>query len=96
LTETLQSFRPALIRKYREYLQAEAEIFASVLENNRSAFENFEQNPKLTARILILSTNALLPLNFSTREIGRRRDVIEETIVIADFLLQRGLHAGAA
>jgi AcrR family transcriptional regulator len=93
LMETIQLFRASLLKKYRVYLKAEAEIFAAVLRDGQRDGAVRNQDLNSAARILVLSTNALLPFNFSTREIGKRNDVIEETIIIADFLLQNVLCA---
>jgi AcrR family transcriptional regulator len=93
LTETLHLFRSSLVKKYRVYLQAEAEIFAAVLRDGQRAGTVGIHDLNSAARVLALSTSALLPFNFSTREIGKRNDVIEETIIIADFLLLGGLRA---
>jgi AcrR family transcriptional regulator len=88
LSDLLSSVRTALLARREGHFAAEAKIFESVLEDGvrSGAFEC--PGPAAASRVLIQSTNSLLPFSLSARELGRREDVEEQVSDIADLLIK--------
>ena len=88
LNDLLAAIRPALLARRTRYYDEEAQILADVLNQGRDAGE-FEFGDTLaTAYALLHATNALLPFNLSSMELGEREDVQAKTAAIADLILQ--------
>jgi AcrR family transcriptional regulator len=93
LDDLLASLRTAYLARRQRYLEAEAEIFAGVLQDGRRTRAFALDDAAVTADTLLLATNALLPSSLSVQELGKRRDVERKTERIADLLL-KGLSKG--
>lgn len=87
LNDLLAALRPGLLARRARYYDEEAQILADVLNQGRDAGE-FEFGDALsTAYALLHATNALLPYNLSTLELGEREEVEAKTAAIADLIL---------
>ena len=87
ISEVLRDLRAGLLERRARYFEEEAKAFATVLRQGQSTgvFRRHEALP--TARMLITATNALLPFNLSTRELGKRSEVENSAARIADLML---------
>jgi hypothetical protein len=83
----LAAIRPALLTRRERYFQAEAKIFARVLQEGSQGGEFVVDQPVRTARVLLDATNALLPYSLSTTELGERDEVKKKATRIAEMLL---------
>jgi len=93
LGDLLSSVRTALLARREKYFAAEAGVFAGVLTDGVRTGVFHCPDPEAAARVLIQSTNSLLPFNLSVRELGRREDVERQAADIAALLI-RGLTGG--
>jgi AcrR family transcriptional regulator len=93
LGDLLSSVRTALLARREKYFAAEADIFAGVLTDGVRTGLFHCPEPETAARVLIQSTNSLLPFNLSAAELGRREDVERQAADIA-ALLVGGLTGG--
>ena len=90
LNDLLSSLRKDLLARRQVHFEREAEVLSEVLEEARRS-KLFEfRDARAAARILIWSTNSLLPFSLSARELGRREELEDRASGIADVLL-RGL-----
>jgi len=87
LDDLLAALRPGLLARRALYFDAEAQIFAEVLEAGREAGEFRFADALATAYALLHATNSLLPYSLSTTELGERAEVEEKTKRIADLIL---------
>jgi AcrR family transcriptional regulator len=87
LDDLLASLRPAYLARRQRYFDAEAEVFAPLLNEGRNAGDFAFADTLATAHTLLLATNALLPSALSVRELGKRKDVQEKTDRIIELLL---------
>jgi AcrR family transcriptional regulator len=87
LDDLLAALRPRLLARRRRYFDAEAQIFAEVLNEGRATGEFEFADALTTAYALIHATNALLPYGLSTTELGERDEVKERATQIADLVL---------
>jgi len=88
LNDLLAVLRPGLLSRRAQYFEAEAQIFAQVLNGGRESGEfNFE-NANATAHALLQATNGLLPYSLSTTELGAREDVEQRAADVADLMLR--------
>ena len=87
LNDLLAALRAGLLARRALYFDAEAQIFAEVLEEGREAGEFRFADALATAYALLHATNALLPYSLSTAELGERAEVEEKTKRIADLIL---------
>ena len=87
ISEVLRDLRAGLLERRARYFEEEAKAFATILRQGQTAgvFRRHEALP--TARMLITATNALLPFNLSTRELGKRSEVENSVARIADLVL---------
>jgi AcrR family transcriptional regulator len=87
LDQLLAALRPAFLARRQLYFDAEAEIFAEIL-NEGCHLGTFEFKDALTtAHTLLLATNSLLPYSLSARELGNREEVEQKISRIADLLV---------
>jgi hypothetical protein len=91
----LAVLRTAYLDRRTRYFEEEAEILAEVVAEGMRARVFHVHDPSVTARSLVLATNALLPYSLSARELGSRKVVEAEAARIADLLLA-GLEAPSA
>ena len=87
LDDLLADLRPRLLARRALYFDAEAQIFAEVLNEGRAAGEFEFTDALTTAYALIHATNALLPYGLSTTELGERGEVKERATQVADLIL---------
>ena len=87
LNDLLAALRAGLLARRALYFDAEAQIFAEVLEEGREAGEFQFADALETAYALLHATNALLPYSLSTAELGERAEVQDKTTRIADLIL---------
>jgi AcrR family transcriptional regulator len=87
LNDVLATIRPALLARRERHFDEEAQVFAEVLEEGRSASVLVFKDALMTAHTLLLATNSLLPYSLSPRELGEREIVQERVARIADLLL---------
>jgi AcrR family transcriptional regulator len=90
LNDLLAALRPGLLARRALYFQAEAQIFAEVLNNGRAAGEFQFDDEQATAHAMLQATNGLLPYSLSTTELGERQEVEQRAADVADLIL-RGL-----
>jgi AcrR family transcriptional regulator len=86
------ALRPAYMDRRSRYFEAEAEMFAEVLEEGVNQGELQTADPTITARTLLRATNSLLPYSLSRQELGKRSEIEERVTEISDVLLN-GLRA---
>jgi AcrR family transcriptional regulator len=87
LDEMFESLRPAYMARRQSYFNAEAVIFAEVLNEGQASGHFVFDDALAAAHTLLLATNALLPSSLSVRELGKRAEVQEKASRIIDLLL---------
>jgi AcrR family transcriptional regulator len=88
LDDFFESLRPAYMARRQQYFNAEAEVFARVLDAAKNA-RVFDLGDSVeTAHTLLLATNALLPYSLSVQELGKRAAVEKKVARIADLLVE--------
>jgi AcrR family transcriptional regulator len=87
LNDVLAALRPSLLARRAKYFEAEAQLFAEVLEEGRAKGDFQFDNALRVAWALLEATNGLLPYSLSTAELGEREEVERRTSAIADLLL---------
>lgn len=92
LGDLLSSVRTALLARREGYFAAEAKVFANVLREGARSGAFDCRDPQTASRVLIQSTNSLLPFSLSARELGRREDLERQVGNIAAVLI-KGLAA---
>lgn len=88
INELLSSLRPKLLARRKEYHQEEVQIFAEIINEGQKQKVFEKANAEEIAHSFILATNSLLPFNLSTQELGKREDIEEKTLRIANILLK--------
>ncbi len=92
LSDLLSSVRAALLVRREAYFKIEAGIFAVVLREGAKRGYLDCPDPEGVARVLIQSTNSLLPFSLSARELGHRDEIVNTIDSIASLLV-KGLAA---
>jgi len=88
LNDLLAVLRPGLLTRRAQYFEAEAQIFAHVLNAGRDAGEfNFEDE-HATSHAMLEATNGLLPYSLSTTELGAREEVEQRAADVANLMLR--------
>ncbi len=87
IDDLLAALRPRLLARRARYFDAEAQIFAEVLNEGHATGEFEFADTLTTAYALIHATNALLPYGLSTSELGERDEVKERATQVADLVL---------
>jgi AcrR family transcriptional regulator len=87
ISEVLRDLRTPLLERRERYFEQEAEVIATVLKEGQRTRAFRRHDAAETARALVVATNALLPFNLSTRELGKRKDVEHSAERIAELLL---------
>jgi AcrR family transcriptional regulator len=87
LNDLLAVLRPGLLARRAQYFDAEAQIFAQVLNAGRESGELSFDNDHATANALLQATNGLLPYSLSTTELGAREDVEQRAADVANLML---------
>lgn len=88
LNDLLSALRPGLLARRALYFEAEAQIFAAVLNEGRKSGEFSFEDAHSTAHALLQATNGLLPYSLSTTELGEREDVARRVSDIAKVMLR--------
>ncbi len=88
INELLSSLRVKLLARRKEYHNDEAKIFADIIEAGQSEGVFEDGDAIEIAHSFLLATNSLLPFNLSTQELGKREDIEEKTLHIANILLK--------
>ena len=79
--------RPSFFARRVKYHQAEEEILAEVINEGKAANELACQDPQVTAHILVVATNSLLPYSLSVSQLGRRKEIEVTATGIAELVL---------
>ena len=87
LEDMFQTLRPAYLARRQRYFDAEAEVFATVLDEGRRLKAFALTDPLEVAHDLLVATNGLLPYSLSPAEFGRRAEVAARARRIAGLLL---------
>jgi AcrR family transcriptional regulator len=87
LEDMFRSLRPTYLARRQRYFDAEAEVFAQVLEEGRRTRAFAITDPLAVAHDLLVATNGLLPYSLSPAEFGRRAEVAARASRIAGLLL---------
>ncbi len=90
LSDLLSSVRPALLARREAHFAKEAKVFEEVLREGVQSRDLDCPDPAGASRVLVQSTNSLLPFNLSARELGRREELEKEAAAVAGLLI-RGL-----
>jgi AcrR family transcriptional regulator len=88
LNDLLSAVRPKLLVRRGIYFETEAEIFAKVIEEGQNRKKFADGDALEIAKTFLLATNSLLPFSLTTRELGERNDIEENTQRVANLLLQ--------
>ena len=88
LSDLVSSVRTGLIARREEHFEKEAAVFEDVLREGSRLGTLDCADPRTVSFVLIRSTNALLPFNLSTRELGRREELEDQVGQIADLLIK--------
>jgi AcrR family transcriptional regulator len=88
LSDLLSSVRTALLARRERHFETEARVFEEVLREGARAGALDCPDPATTSRVLILSTNSLLPFNLSARELGHRETLESQATAIAGLLVK--------
>jgi AcrR family transcriptional regulator len=88
LNDLLSAIRPKLLLRRKIYFEEEAKIFVKVIEEGKKSNTFVAGNASETAETFLLATNSLLPFNLTTRELGKRDDIEERVLRLANLLLK--------
>ncbi|HUF02841.1 MAG TPA: TetR/AcrR family transcriptional regulator [Aridibacter sp.] len=88
IDEILSSLRAKVIERRKQYFREEAEIFAKVIREGQESGEFAKGDADEFARVIITSTNSLLPAGLSTQELGERSHVRKKALAICGLLLK--------
>lgn len=81
------AIRPAYLARREEYIEAEAIRLQQVITEGIRARAFVTDDVPLTAKSLILATNALMPFTLSPRQLQARKEVIGQLEHIVNLLL---------
>lgn len=87
LAEKLAVIRPALDTRRAGHFAAESEVFAEVIRRAQKTRELRVTSPERAAGALIAATNSFLPYSLSTKQLGRRAEVEEAVLAVAELLV---------
>ncbi len=88
LNDLLAALRPNLLARRKTYFEEEAEIFAVVIKEGKTAGMFDKTDALETAETFLRATNSLLPYSLTTRELGERDDIEDKTRRLANLLLK--------
>ena len=88
LNDLLAALRPGLLARRAAYFEAEAQIFAEVLDAGRQSGEFSFDDARATAHALLEATNGLLPYSLSTAELGERKEVEQRATDVTNLMLR--------
>jgi AcrR family transcriptional regulator len=88
LSDLLSAVRTGLLARREKHFEEEAAVFENVLREGARLGSLECPDPLTASRVLIQSTNALLPFNLAAHELGRREEVEDQVGRIADLLIK--------
>ncbi len=88
LNDLLSSVRKSLLARREVHFEKEAAVFERVIRDGVRRGVLQCPDPPAAARVLVWSTNSLLPFSLTTRELGKRKEMEERVARIADVLLK--------
>lgn len=92
LDDLLSSVRTGLLARREMHFKKEAGVLEQVLREGARLGSLECPDPRTTSRVLVLSTNSLLPFSLTARELGRREELEDQVSRIADLLLKGLAH----
>jgi AcrR family transcriptional regulator len=87
LNDLLASVRKNLMARRQNHFENEAGALAEVISQGRDLGIFECPDPRAAGRILVWSTNSLLPFSLTARELGEREELARRIGTIADLLL---------
>jgi AcrR family transcriptional regulator len=87
-SEVLRDLRASLVQRRERHFEEEAKVLGGVLREGQRAGAFRRHEALVTARTLVLASNALLPFSLSTQELGKRREVEQAATRIAELVLE--------
>lgn len=95
MDELLASLRPQVLAQRDRHHEAEATVVADLVrEGIRDSEFPASSDPLVTARLLILATNSLLPYSLTARDLGERDEVEARARGLIRLLLSGARHGG--
>lgn len=88
LNELLADLRPKLIERRNRHFAEEAEIFAGVIKGAQKKAVFKDGDALEYAQTFLLATNSLLPFSLTARELGKRTEVRERVLRLANLLIE--------
>jgi len=88
LSDLLSAVRTGLLARRDKHFEEESAVFENVLREGARLGSLECPDPLTASRVLIQSTNALLPFNLAAHELGRREEVENQVGRIADLLIK--------
>ena len=85
--DILAALRPSLLSQRERAQQQEAEILARVLADGRGSGEFAFEDSLEIARLFLIATDGLLPLNLSAAQFQDRVNVVRQARELVDLLL---------
>jgi hypothetical protein len=87
LNDLLSAVREELLVRRHAHFEREAKVICGVIEEGLKQGVFHYSDSRAAARILIWSTNSLLPFSLTARELGKRKELEERASRIADLLI---------
>jgi AcrR family transcriptional regulator len=87
LNDLLSAVREELLVRRHVHFEREAKVICGVIEEGLKQGVFHYSDSRAAARILIWSTNSLLPFSLTARELGKRKELEERASRIADLLI---------
>jgi AcrR family transcriptional regulator len=94
LSEVLRDLRLSLLERREHYFEAEAKIFAVVLDQGQKSGAFRIADRIATANSLVEATNAVLPFNLTEQELNHRPKFQKRVEQIADLLVSALIEPG--
>ncbi len=92
LNDLLASVRKGLLARRQVHFDNEAAVLAAVAEDGRDRGVFDCPDPSAAGRVLVWSTNSLLPFSLTSGELGKREELAGRVSAIADALLTGLVH----
>ena len=88
IDEILVSLRGQILARRKKYHRSESKILSSLISEGQKTGVFDEGDSLEISNIILLATNALLPLSLSTRELGKRKEIEKKATLVANLLLK--------
>ncbi len=92
INELLADLRPQLLERRRKHFRLEAKVFVRVIENGQQSGAFHTGDAAKLAESFLTATNALLPASLTARELGKKSELQEKVLRLANLMLE-GLEA---